>query len=127
MEKESYSLKHELVSTQMKLEAVLKDLEERQAQLEELRRRAEQREGEQTALKSGQTEASVKVSEEITVTETSAAETPKDVTPEPAQTRGTETAAPAAPEAAAAGKESETELIGKAMQAARRAGHRGRR
>ena len=35
MEKESYSLKHELVSTQMKLEAVLKDLEERQVQLEE--------------------------------------------------------------------------------------------
>ena len=34
MEKESYSLKHELVSTQMKLEAVLKDLEERQVQLE---------------------------------------------------------------------------------------------
>ena len=35
MEEESYSLKHELVSTQMKLEAVLKDLEERQVQLEE--------------------------------------------------------------------------------------------
>ena len=36
MEKESYSLKHELVSTQMKLEAVLKDLEDRQLQLEEM-------------------------------------------------------------------------------------------
>ena len=36
MEKESYSLKHELVSTQMKLEAVLKDLEDRQVQSEEL-------------------------------------------------------------------------------------------
>ena len=35
MEKESYSLKNELVSTQMKVEAVLKDLEERQVQLEE--------------------------------------------------------------------------------------------
>ena len=33
MEKETYSLKHELVSTQMKLEAVLKDLEERQRQM----------------------------------------------------------------------------------------------
>lgn len=36
MERETYSLKHELVSTQMKLEAVLKDLEERQSQLESL-------------------------------------------------------------------------------------------
>ena len=36
MERETYSLKHELVSTQMKLEAVLKDLEERQNQLESL-------------------------------------------------------------------------------------------
>ena len=34
MERETYSLKHELVSTQMKLEAVLKDLAERQSQLE---------------------------------------------------------------------------------------------
>ena len=33
MEKETYSLKHELVSTQMKLDGVLKDLEERQRQL----------------------------------------------------------------------------------------------
>ena len=36
LEKEVYSLKHELVSTQMKLEAVLKDLAERQSQLEAL-------------------------------------------------------------------------------------------
>ena len=36
LERETYSLKHELVSTQMKLEAVLKDLEERQSQLENL-------------------------------------------------------------------------------------------
>ena len=36
MERETYSLKHELVSTQMKLEAVLKDLAERQSQLEAL-------------------------------------------------------------------------------------------
>ena len=36
MERETYSLKHELVSTQMKLEAVLKDLAERQNQLESL-------------------------------------------------------------------------------------------
>ena len=33
MEKETYSLKHELVSTQMKLDGVLRDLEERQHQL----------------------------------------------------------------------------------------------
>lgn len=38
MERESYSLKHELVGTQMKLEAVLKDLEERQSQMEETNR-----------------------------------------------------------------------------------------
>ena len=36
LERETYSLKHELVSTQMKLEVVLKDLEERQRELEEL-------------------------------------------------------------------------------------------
>ena len=36
LEKETYSLKHELVSTQMKLEAVLKDLEERQRELDRL-------------------------------------------------------------------------------------------
>lgn len=36
LEKETYSLKHELVSTQMKLEAVLKDLEERQRELDKL-------------------------------------------------------------------------------------------
>lgn len=46
MEKETYSLKHELVSTQMKLEAVLKDLEERQRELDRLNRRIAQLEGE---------------------------------------------------------------------------------
>lgn len=46
MEKETYSLKHELVSTQMKLEAVLKDLEERQRELDRLNRRTAQLEGE---------------------------------------------------------------------------------
>lgn len=46
MEKETYSLKHELVSTQMKLEAVLKDLEERQKELDRLLRSKEQLEGE---------------------------------------------------------------------------------
>ncbi len=39
MEKETYSLKHELVGTQMKLEAVLADLEERQKQLEQLQKK----------------------------------------------------------------------------------------
>lgn len=46
MEKETYSLKHELVSTQMKLEAVLKDLEERQREMDRLNRRTAQLEGE---------------------------------------------------------------------------------
>lgn len=36
MEKDTYSLKHELVSTQIKLETVLKELEENQKQLEQL-------------------------------------------------------------------------------------------
>ena len=38
MEKETYSLKHELVGTQMKLEAVLEHLEERQGELEQLQK-----------------------------------------------------------------------------------------
>lgn len=46
MEKETYSLKHELVSTQMKLEAVLKDLEDRQRELDRLTRANAQMEGE---------------------------------------------------------------------------------
>lgn len=46
MEKETYSLKHELVSTQMKLEAVLKDLEERQKELDRLASASAQLEGE---------------------------------------------------------------------------------
>lgn len=46
MEKETYSLKHELVSTQMKLEAVLKDLEERQMELDRQSRRSAELEGE---------------------------------------------------------------------------------
>lgn len=36
MEKETYSLKHELVGAQMRLDAVLQDLEDRQRQIEEL-------------------------------------------------------------------------------------------
>lgn len=46
MEKETYSLKHELVSTQMKLEAVLKDLEDRQRELDRITRANAQLEGE---------------------------------------------------------------------------------
>lgn len=41
MEKESYSLKHELVTTQMKLEAALKELEDALKELEEQKRRPE--------------------------------------------------------------------------------------
>lgn len=53
MEKETYSLKHELVSTQMKLEAVLKDLEERQKELDRLTRAMAQMEGELIEVRSG--------------------------------------------------------------------------
>ena len=51
MEKETYSLKHELVSTQMKLEAVLKDLEERQRELDRLNRRTAQLEGDRKSTR----------------------------------------------------------------------------
>ena len=51
MEKETYSLKHELVGTQMKLEAVLKDLEERQRELEQLQKKAASLEAEREKLR----------------------------------------------------------------------------
>ena len=51
MEKETYSLKHELVSTQMKLDGVLKDLEERQRQLQELSAKLSKTERELRAAK----------------------------------------------------------------------------
>lgn len=38
MEKESYSLKHELVTTQMKLESLTKELEENRQQLEQMKK-----------------------------------------------------------------------------------------
>lgn len=53
LEKETYSLKHELVSTQMKLEAVLKDLEERQKELDRLTRAMALKEGELIEARSG--------------------------------------------------------------------------
>lgn len=53
MEKETYSLKHELVSTQMKLEAVLKDLEERQREFDRLTKAMARKEGELTEARSG--------------------------------------------------------------------------
>ena len=51
MEKETYSLKHELVGTQIKLEAVLKDLEERQRELEQLQKKAASLEAEREKLR----------------------------------------------------------------------------
>ena len=51
MEKETYSLKHELVSTQMKLDGVLRDLEERQRQLQELSAKLSKTERELRAAK----------------------------------------------------------------------------
>ena len=51
MEKETYSLKHELVGTQMKLEAVLKDLDERQRELEQLQKKAASLEAEREKLR----------------------------------------------------------------------------
>ncbi len=51
MEKETYSLKHELVSTQMKLDGVLRDLEERQHQLQELSAKLSKTERELRAVK----------------------------------------------------------------------------
>lgn len=104
MEKETYSLKHELVSTQMKLEAVLKDLEDRQRQLEELKKKSLRLEAE-LAVKEEllqKNSGSVKDQEEE-----QAGEAPKN-------------------EISASGATSEEELARKALQAARKAGsHKG--
>ncbi len=91
MEKETYSLKHELVSTQMKLEAVLKDLEERQKELDRFTRTIAQMEGElkevreeYEALKSSREEGELSqvrmVSDVKTVSEAELVETVEAVT-----------------------------------------------
>ena len=91
MEKETYSLKHELVSTQMKLEAVLKDLEERQKELGRFTRTIAQMEGElkevreeYEALKSSREEGELSqvrmVSDVKTVSEAELVETVEAVT-----------------------------------------------
>ena len=91
MEKETYSLKHELVSTQMKLEAVLKDLEERQKELDRFTRTIAQMEGElkevreeYEALKSSREEGELSqvrmVSDFKTVSEAELVETVEAVT-----------------------------------------------
>ena len=91
MEKETYSLKHELVSTQLKLEAVLKDLEERQKELDRFTRTIAQMEGElkevreeYEALKSSREEGELSqvrmVSDVKTVSEAELVETVEAVT-----------------------------------------------
>lgn len=143
MEKETYSLKHELVSTQMKLEAVLKDLEERQRQLEELSKKAARLEGELLAAKTVKAAAEVPAEEpekEELKEETAFEEEEKE---EPVFTQDTrqekevhEDGKPEQEEqVSVSGKEdmeeeelSDEELARRALQAARKAGsHRGGR
>ena len=69
MEKETYSLKHELVSTQMKLDGVLRDLEERQHQLQELSAKLSKTERELRAVKKQAAQALASGNEEDEVEE----------------------------------------------------------
>lgn len=69
MEKETYSLKHELVSTQMKLDGVLRDLEERQRQLQELSAKLSKTERELRAAKKQAAQALASGNEEDEVEE----------------------------------------------------------
>ncbi|MCC8024482.1 MAG: cell division protein ZapA [Clostridium sp.] len=148
LEKETYSLKHELVSTQMKLEAVLKDLEERQRELDKLTRRCGGLEGELKEVRqqlknrnerepsASSSRVQIKATEEITETlETEHQENQGE------ESQGTSLQAEAdtAREAAATaesrtlqdepGAEATEELAQKALQAARKAAGRkgGRR
>lgn len=68
-EKETYSLKHELVSTQMKLDGVLRDLEERQRQLQELSAKLSKTERELRAAKKQAAQALASGNEEDEVEE----------------------------------------------------------
>ena len=67
--KETYSLKHELVSTQMKLDGVLRDLEERQRQLQELSAKLSKTERELRAAKKQAAQALASGNEEDEVEE----------------------------------------------------------
>ena len=133
MEKETYSLKHELVGTQMKLEAVLKDLEERQRELEQLQKKAASLEAERGKLRA-EAEARQAEAERLRAeTEKRQAEAEKlraDIEKKPAEPErkpaGTEAGFGQAKQEAAAVNEA---LVRKALEAAEKAGSRkdGRR
>ena len=133
MEKETYSLKHELVGTQMKLEAVLKDLEERQRELEQLQKKAASLEAEREKLRA-EAEARQAEAERLRAeAEKRPAEAEKlraDIEKKPAEPErkpaGTEAGFGQAKQEAAAVNEA---LVRKALEAAEKAGSRkdGRR
>lgn len=133
MEKETYSLKHELVGTQMKLEAVLKDLEERQRELEQLQKKAASLEAEREKLRA-EAEARQAEAERLRAeAEKRQAEAEKlrtDIEKKPAEPErkpaGTEAGFGQAKQEAAAVNEA---LVRKALEAAEKAGSRkdGRR
>ena len=133
MEKETYSLKHELVGTQMKLEAVLKDLEERQRELEQLQKKAASLEAERGKLRA-EAEARQAEAERLRAeAEKRQAEAEKlrtDIEKKPAEPErkpaGTEAGFGQAKQEAAAVNEA---LVRKALEAAEKAGSRkdGRR
>ena len=133
MEKETYSLKHELVGTQMKLEAVLKDLEERQRELEQLQKKAASLEAELEKLRAEaekrQAEAE-RLRAEAEKRQTEAEQLRADREKKPAEPErkpaGTEAGFGQAKQEAAAVNEA---LVRKALEAAEKAGSRkdGRR
>ncbi len=127
MEKETYSLKHELVGTQMKLEAVLKDLEDRQRQLEELIRKTGQLE---RMLRNAQTRGEgADASEDKEVSETPEVRTAEEESRQEAYPEQ-EQPEQAVPEQSVTrvSSLSDEELAKKALQAAKKAGgHRGGR
>ena len=132
-EKEVYSLKHELVGTQMKLEAVLKDLEERQRELEQLQKKAASLEAEREKLRAEaekrQAEAE-RLRAEAEKRQTEAEQLRADREKKPAEPErkpaGTEAGFGQAKQEAAAVNEA---LVRKALEAAEKAGSRkdGRR
>lgn len=135
LEKEAYSLKHEMVSTQMKLEAVLKDLEERQREMDKLARRSKELEGELEKVKQ-QLKARSEKAEPVKAAPSAdhvAGEAVGEAAGEAAATVESGTNAPGLldnPESQEPAKKAETaeELAQKALQAARKAsGHKGGR
>lgn len=115
MEKETYSLKHELVSTQMKLEAVLKDLEERQVELEEIRKEKKRLEKDfKEALNKNLQQEKEKEEKE----EQPAPQKPEPQKPEPQPQEEEKPTEPEQPHL------SQQELARKALEAARLASHK---